>query len=195
MEYYVVLICMAQMRVLKSEGTVTEEEDELVVVARNTAAQTLPYAVVRLETVIRLYYLRHSFKFCDTYMTYFLSMLVNIVMESKSGKLVAFKEKDSLEHLRSTLVLCLQGLADQGRHAHVTAVICKLLLERQAPEDANMLGGYIPLDILETRSTMDERVYSAYPLQSGMAENPDASRLENLVKKYNLDQEDAAESS
>ena len=191
MEYYVVLMRMSQIPILKSKGSPKAAEDEIWATARKRAAETLSHAVIRLETVIRLYYLRHSFEFCDTYMTYPLWTLANTLMKAKSGRQMAvFHEApDSLEHLRSTLVLCLRGLADQSRHAHMAGVIFRLLFERQTPEDADIIGRYIPLDILEDRSAMDHPVRSACPLHAdGANENPDMSRPEDLANKHSLEQ-------
>lgn len=182
MEYYVVLIRMSQIQILKPKGPAIADKDEIWVTARKTAAETLSHAVIRLETVIRLYYLRHSFEFCDTYMTYPLCTLANIVMKAKSGRQMALfhEASDSLEHLRSTLVLCLRGLAEQSRHAHMAGVTFRLLFERQTPEDADIIRRYIPLDILEDRSAMDHPVHSACLLHAdGANENPDMSRLDD----------------
>ena len=186
MEYHVVLIRMSQMQILKRRGPATAEEDKLWAAARKTAAETLPHAVIQLETVMRLYYLRHSFEYCDIYMSYFLWTLANIVMEFLRGKqaIPAFKEvPDSPEHLWSTLVLCLNGMANQGRYSHMVGFICRLLFKRQTPEDATIIRRYIPLDILEDQSAMAQHVHSACPLHGDRAsENPDVSRPGDMVR-------------
>lgn len=185
MEYYVMHIAMSRMQILETQGPSTVTKCSAA--ARNASAEVLPYAVIRLETLIRLYYLRHSFEHCDTFIVYFLSTLVNIIMDSKRGRQVAFRETDSLEHLRSTLVLGIKGLADQGHHIYLAAVIGRLLVERQAPEDINMLAKHISMDTLDARPATGWHVHSAYPLHTGMSdEDPDISRLENLFKDHSL---------
>lgn len=178
MEYHGVMIILSRMHISESA---TDADAALVETAHEAAAETLPQAVVQFETVIRLYYLRHSFEYYDGYLAHFLSILVDIVMESRVDN------TSDPEHARSTLVLCLKGLADQGRHVYIAGVIWKLLCDRQTPEHLNILGSYVALDMLDDRSTLGQRVYSAYPLAMGVTEDLDASRLENLTKGHDLE--------
>lgn len=187
MEYHIVLIALSRMHILEAtKGSLTGNLVSLVASAHEAAGETLAHASIQFETVMRLYYLRHSFEYCDTYLTHSLNMLCNMVMESRASG-CSSQHADASEHLRSTLVLSLKGLADQGRHIYITAVIFKLLCDRQTPDDLNLLGTYVGLDNLENRSTFEERVHSAYPLETSTANNPEPSRLENIVRGQSID--------
>lgn len=96
-------------------------------------------------------------------------------------------EAEVREHRRSTLILCLKGLADQGKHAHIAAVICILLLDRQTLEDLDLIGAHIGTDFLEDRSMLGQLVHSAYPLQTGTMNDVDSTRLETLLRENNLE--------
>ncbi|KAK3301844.1 uncharacterized protein B0T15DRAFT_563508 [Chaetomium strumarium] len=81
-------------------------------------------AARHLETLLRLYYLRHGFEHLDIYSGYFLT-----------------QQGD----LRSTLLLAAKGLHDQGRSAYIHKAVLRRLSAEMAPRDrralAELLGG------------------------------------------------------
>ena len=112
--------------------------------------------------------------------------MCNIAMESRFNGSAGGLDADPREHLRLTLALCLEGLADQGKHVRIAAVMCRLLIDRQIPEDLNLLGAHTGMDILEDRSMLGQPVHSAYPLGTGTMNGADSSRLESLLMKHKL---------
>ena len=186
MEYNITLVTLSRVRISADTIDGPTANNSLVNSARRAAAEIMPLAVVNLETVIRLHYIRHSFEFYEGHLTGFLTTMCNIAMESRLAGSTDSLEADAREHLRSTLVLCLRGLADQGKHVHIAAVICRLLLDRQIPEDLNLLGAHVGMDILGDRSVLGQPVHSAYLLETGTANDSDSSRLENLLREHNL---------
>ena len=187
MEYYTALITLSRIRISADTIDGPTAGNSLTCSARRAAAQNLSRAIVRLETIIRLHFLRHSHEYYEGHLTGVLTTMCNIAMESCLAGSKDYTEAEVLEHRRSTLILCLKGLADQGKHVHIAAVICRLLLDRQIPEDLDLLGAHIGMDVLNDRSMLGQPVYSAYPLEPATMEDTDSSRLENLLRGNNLE--------
>jgi hypothetical protein len=61
-------------------------------------------AKVGLETLARLYYLRHSFDACDVFLCNFLVFVANIAIEALNGAM----DGVSSNVLQSTIILCAQ---------------------------------------------------------------------------------------
>lgn len=93
---------------------------------------------------------------------------------------------ETIKSLRSTIILSLKGLYDQGQHIHLTSVIYRLLRDRLAPRDLAILQNYVIWDPLTPEEPLlVEYAQSHYPLTMGNKdEDPTSARLENLVKEY-----------
>ena len=186
MEYYTALITLSRIRISSDTIGGPTAGNSLACSARRAAVEILPHAIVRLETIIRLHFLRHSFEYYEGHLTGFLTTMCSIVMALCLAGREESPDAEVLEHRRSTLILCLQGLAAQGKHVHIAAVICRLLLDRQMPVDLDLLGAHIGTDLLEDRSMLGQPVYSAFPLETATMDDADSSRLENLLRENNL---------
>jgi hypothetical protein len=97
-------------------------------------------AQVRLEAVMRLYYLRHSFELYDPWIIPSMVMLGNIAMdeiEANTGN-----ETEALSFYRSTLILSAQSLESQARHCHIGALVSIQLQNRMTPGDLQLVRTY-----------------------------------------------------
>lgn len=63
MEYYLTLIKLSCIRISGDTVDGPTAGDSLAISARRAAARILPLATIKLETIIRLYFLRHSFEY------------------------------------------------------------------------------------------------------------------------------------
>ena len=187
MEYCITLIKLSRVHVSADTVDSPTAGNSLVNSARRAAAGILPVAIIKLETIIRLHFLRHSFEYYEGHLTGVLTTMCNIAMESCFAGSDNYPEAEVREHRRSTLILCLKGLADQGKHVHIAAVICRLLLDGQLPEDLSFLEAYIGTDILKDRIMLEQPVHSAYPLEMGTMNDANSSRLEKLLWEHNLE--------
>lgn len=163
-------------------------------------SRTGPAAMRHLETVARLYYTRHGFEACDSFLAYFLALLVSISLRALEGSGDGARlspGRGRPEVLRSTLVLAMRGLRDQGRHLHVCKVLFRLLRDRLRPAEADVLarfiaaegqgGGGVGGEEVEEEGTADLALHtrSRFPVPVvKMGEDLNASILENLVEKY-----------
>ncbi|PHH59446.1 hypothetical protein CDD81_3176 [Ophiocordyceps australis] len=94
-------------------------------------------ALSRLETILRLYFLRHGFDFFDAYLTYFLWLLADSSLNySVYGSM---QDDVGLSALQSNLVLSFKGLGDQSRITLVSCVTILILRDRISAEDMKVV--------------------------------------------------------
>lgn len=140
-------------------------------------------ALRRLETVARLYFVRHSFEFCDAFLLLFLSTLGMLALESLRD---LAEDAETLRDVRSTLILSVKGLRDQGQHIHIAAATYRLLLSRLSPEDLSVVQGHAPWNpVDENEPLVAQHIQSQWPLAIlGRDCDPEASSLEALASKF-----------
>ncbi|KAM0248381.1 hypothetical protein ACHAQJ_009506 [Trichoderma viride] len=157
---------------------------EASTIMKETAYSTAAFAAARLETVTRLYYIRHSFEFFDSFLTIHLSFMAGAAMDAL--KMTPAHEVDTAKSLRSTIILSLKGLYDQGQHIHLTSVIYRLLRDRLEPKDLEILLNYVVWDPLTPEEPLlVQYAQSQYPLTMGNKDaDPTSAQVENLVKQY-----------
>lgn len=181
--------------------------------ATTHVSRTGPAAMRHLETVARLYYVRHGFEGCDSSLAYFLALLASISLRALEGggngaRLAA--GRGSPEILRSTLVLAMKGLHDQGRNLHVCKVLFRLLRDRMQPAEADILGRFVISSVdgvgagggdgggegEESEADLALHTRSRFPVPVvKMGEDLDAALLENLVEKYQAVSLESSDSS
>ncbi|UKZ84703.1 uncharacterized protein TrAFT101_000603 [Trichoderma asperellum] len=175
MELYLATILFSSKQIGISEPSTIKKE---------TAYSTASHAAARLETITRLYYIRHSFEYSDSFLTIHLSFVAGAAMDAL--KTTPAHETSTARSLRSTIILSLKGLYDQGQHIHLTSVIYRLLRDRLEPKDLELLQNHVDWDPLTPEEPLlVQYAQSHYPLTMGSKEaDPDGARLENLVKQY-----------
>jgi hypothetical protein len=175
MELYLATILFSSKQTGISESSIIKKE---------TAYSTASHAASRLETITRLYYIRHSFEYCDSFLTIHLSFVAGAAMDAL--KATPAHEASTARSLKSTIILSLKGLYDQGKHIHLTSVIYRLLRDRLEPKDLELLQNHVDWDPLAPEEPLlVQYAQSHYPLTMGSKEaDPDGARLENLVKQY-----------
>jgi hypothetical protein len=118
-------------------------------------------AVSHLETVIRLYYLRHGFEGTDIFLLHFLGFLNHITMnaiETSAGS-------SFLEARRSTLLLLTKGLHDQS-HAHFLArAILRYQVSQMRLEDVELLRQFVEIEEDNViYGPLEQAVHSDWPV-------------------------------
>ncbi|KAJ6442817.1 Alkaline proteinase [Purpureocillium lavendulum] len=194
MEYQVVLFALSQMPTaehLPSPLSPSSSEESGVTEVSQRGGST---ALGRLETVVRLYYSRHSFEYCDSFLLIFLSVLGMAALEHMEGLV---RDPDMLRAIRSTLVLSIKGLYDQGKHIHMAAATYQLLRSRLSPDDLAAVRGYGHWDpVDENEPLVAQHIQSQWPLTIlGRDGDPEASTLQSLATKYDRMSLDTSESA
>ncbi|KAH6650068.1 hypothetical protein F5144DRAFT_555191 [Chaetomium tenue] len=120
-------------------------------------------AVNHLETVVRLYYLRHGFEATDSFLLHFLGFLNHITMnaiETSAGS-------SFLEARRSTMLLLTKGIYDQSRVHYVAAAVLRLQIGLMRPEDVDLLKRFVDIEADQLiYGPLKQAVHSSWPVYS-----------------------------
>lgn len=150
-----------------------------------------PQAVVAeatryLQTLVRLYYLRHGFESMD------LFIVVPLVhagfrclddIRAHGDRLAPAR----LEVLRATLLLVAKGLHSQRAHHYLAEALFRVVRGRMRPQEASLLQTTLPFDEgeAERRSAMAQAVRSHWPVAVvKKKEDLDEHVLGRLVENY-----------
>jgi len=144
---------------------------------------------MRLETVIRLYYLRHSFSFSDSFLVYYLSVLTRATLETMGDSDKPLLDPHQMETLRSTILLCMKGMNEQGQNNYISEVVYRVLKDSLSQQDLHALKTSVNLiEWNEDDMFIAKQCRSQWPLPGvKVYENPRAAgidrSLDRLVKK------------
>lgn len=140
-------------------------------------------ATAYLETLVRLYFLRHGFESFDP----FLIHPLNVLGFSTINKINEEPESPDITANRSTVWLVAKGAYDQGRSHYLGHVTLRFLKNTMRAEEARLLGQMTELEGLDEEPPEAQM----YEIQSRWApsilkvtDDPEAQRLSNLVKAY-----------
>lgn len=118
-------------------------------------------AVTNYETLIRLYYLRHGFEACDSFLIHFLGTLNHLSMNA----IESCGNSVYLESHRSTVVLLTKGIYDQSRSHFVARAVLRLQVSLMRPEDFELLRRYVEIDESQLiYGPLEQTVYSDWPV-------------------------------
>jgi len=159
---------------------------------RNAAEQIVTQASVQLESILRLYYLRHSFEAYDSTLTIFLAQLANLTLEplEQLERDPGNAPPEVSESLLSTLVLCFNGLYEQSKSAYIAGVMLMVMKKRLSADVRNAVGRYVTIEETDgDTDPMDETdLEFSHPILSelilpgtSLSDDPKSWRLKNLV--------------
>ncbi|KAJ4244801.1 hypothetical protein NW762_014379 [Fusarium torreyae] len=154
----------------------------------NTKQEPSPQRVAadakkHLQTLVRLYYLRHGFEAMDLF-------IVIPLMLTGYDCLDAIQEKmpeAELETLRSTLILVAHGLYHQRRNHYLAQALFRVIRGKMRPQEVSLLKSSMALDKdeIDAESEMAISVRSHWPVSVvKKQEDMDLHILTNLVESY-----------
>lgn len=151
-----------------------------------------------LQTLVRLYYLRHGFDAMDLFIVIPLVLAGFKCIDAISDQ----TPQPELEDLRSTLVLVAKGLYSQRRNHYLAEALYRVVRGRMRPQEVTLLRDTVDLDDDDDEKTagrqaMVQTVRSHWPV-SIVRRDEDVEEyvLKNLVDNYaHLNIEDAPERS
>lgn len=136
-----------------------------------------------LQTLVRLYYLRHGYDAMDLF-------IVIPLMLTASDCIDAINEQTSasqLESLRSTLILVAKGLYSQRRNHHLAEALFRVIRGRMRPSEIALFRGIMNID----KDQPDEKPEMAHAVRSHWPvsvvrkkEDLDDHIFTNLVENY-----------
>jgi hypothetical protein len=102
-------------------------------------ADIIVQAYTRIETLVRLYYIRHNCETYDALLIFCFLHLGNRTLEMLRSDSVSAKD---LKSYHSTLMICAQGLHDQGRNSFLSSRLFFTLRDLMEPREKSLLMAY-----------------------------------------------------
>ncbi|KAF3034799.1 hypothetical protein E8E12_004503 [Didymella heteroderae] len=143
-----------------------------------TALRIQNEAYIRFETVMRIRHLRHSFDAYDAWGLLFLIYLGNLAIESLSNEDSIVAKLTTTEVIRSTAMLCINGLVSQSRYVYAGTLLSCSLIEQLSPVDRAHLGRYIYPGIGQVDHLFD----SEWPLPNIKVERNEEATMNHILK-------------
>ncbi|KAI8407739.1 hypothetical protein FOFC_13180 [Fusarium oxysporum] len=152
--------------------------------------ETVPEALVinakiSLETVFRLYYMRHGFEIFDPLMLQFHSFVGFMALKELSDG--REKPPGLVKALQSTLALATLGLRDQGKNSYLGDTIFRILRDMAASKHALPANEIIAMskEDEDTKAEIAEHINSQFPINVvSIADDPEPHRVESLISQY-----------
>ncbi|KAL7948831.1 hypothetical protein V8C42DRAFT_230446 [Trichoderma barbatum] len=145
--------------------------------------QVVAEAKRHIQTLIRLYYLRHGYEAMDLFLVIPLMLAGSECVEAINDQTPAAE----LEVLRSTLILVAKGLYNQRRNHYLAEALFRVIRGRMRPSELSLLRDTMKIDESEwdEKSSMVQAVRSKWPVSVvKKKEDLDAHILTNLVENY-----------
>lgn len=135
-----------------------------------------------INVLIRLYYFRHGFEDAHVYLTSPLTKLGFMALNNIHGQASA----QELEDQRSSLLLALRGLREQGRNYYITRTVYYLLRTQLRPEEFRLLQGLEDsVTAADERPSLESELQSAWtPRVVDISEDPVEEELSKLAKEF-----------
>ena len=181
MHYHNVIIILLESSVSTSSGS--DARPLLPGQIDETPSQIAYKSKIFLQTLIHLYYLRHSFEAVDTFIIHFLSLAAFISI----GVLKRGDQTPEIDDLRSTALLCTKGLYDQGKSFYLARITFQIVQDSLSPSDAEILKQYVRAEEpnREEEHIRAEEVQSQWPVNiTSIDDDAEKQTLSNLVKPY-----------
>jgi len=150
-----------------------------------------------LQTLVRLYYLRHGYEAMDLFIVIPLMLAASDCIDAINEQTPA----SELESLRSTLVLVTKGLYTQRRNHYLAEALFRVIRGRMRPPEVALFRGILDMDgdQVVDKPDMAQTVRSSWPVSVvKKKDDVDAYILTNLVENYahlNVENERPEESS
>ncbi|CAN9255139.1 unnamed protein product [Alternaria alternata] len=116
-------------------------------------------------------------------MIYFMVYIGNLALEDLGSNQL---NNASVEDLRSTLVLCANGLQSYGKAFHVAKLAHYALSTRVSTRDLRLLQAYSgSQDNAVEEQTLISHAHSSWPIPifDVKEEDPEAARLKNMIER------------
>ena len=146
------------------------------------------FSKICLETVVRLYYLRHGFERADVFLVQSLAVLayisvgqIDFLASSKSSSV------EDIEAAQSTLVLAAKGLHDQGRNYYVHHTVFHLILNSMRSQEVSIMHRFTNVEVedIVADQLRAKHISAQYPIKVlNIRDDPEQKRLDNLVNEY-----------
>lgn len=131
MYYCHVVICIFEPHVASEDTGAGSSGKPTLLEFKSTPQQVIAKARAQLETLIRLYYMRHSFETFDSLIMHFLSFFSFLSVGNLS---LTDADPERVEATYSSVILAGKGLRDQARSCQLARVVSQLVHNSLGPE-------------------------------------------------------------
>ena len=145
--------------------------------------QIVADAKKHLQTVLRLYYLRHGYEAMDLFIVIPLMLAASECLDAINEQTPA----SQLEVLRSTLILVAKGLYNQRRNHYLAEALFRVIRGRMRPSEVALFKGIMNIDEAKEveKPDMAQTVRSHWPVRVvKKKEDLDSHILTKLVENY-----------
>lgn len=142
-------------------------------------------AYIRLETLVRLYYLRHGFEELNSFMVQFCASLCQMTIDT----IAAEEGYLDIEHLKSTVLLAAKGLYDQSRSYYLAKGAFWIQLHAMRQEERELMRKFVVMDgdeVLEGK--LEQGFQSDWPAY-GRSYHEERRSLSNLLEGLTVESE------
>ncbi|KAF3001345.1 hypothetical protein E8E13_006029 [Curvularia kusanoi] len=138
-----------------------------------------------LQTLVRIYYLRHGYEAMDLFIVIPLMLLASDCVDALDAA-NSQTPSDQLESLRSTLILVTMGLVTQRKNHYLANALFHVIRGRMRPADVALFrtAGNIDANVLNGKPDMAVAVRSHWPVSIVKKEEKEKQVLKNLVDSY-----------
>lgn len=147
--------------------------------------QIVADATRHLQTLIRIYYLRHGYEAMDLFIVIPLMLAASDCVDALAAADTQTPPED-LELLRSTLILVAMGLFTQRKNHYLANALFHVIRGRMRPADVALFRsiGNIDANVLDGKPDMAVAVRSHWPVSVVKKEEKHKLVLKNLVDSY-----------
>ncbi|KAE8847633.1 hypothetical protein PTNB85_01476 [Pyrenophora teres f. teres] len=187
-EYHSMLMTLFSTQLSATDGS----SDSLTAYQRNSAQAIITQSTIELESILRIYYLRHSFEAYDAMLVIFLAHLANTTLASieQLEQDPSSVPTETSETLLSALILCFKGLHDQSKNAYIASLMLAVMKDRLSVDVRKAVARHVPHDDQDSESEWLEELSTeqSKPIISELVlpgtnlhEDPQMWRLANLA--------------
>jgi len=150
---------LGPLNAVESNNLRTSDND-LVMAMGNTPREIVSNSVACMETILRLYYLRHGFETSDLVLSQFLLLVCFSSLQDLSRA-----DQATRESKLSTIILCAKGLLEQSRNFYLAEFIFYRLRDAMDSNTARTLKEFTEMEEDEERTgEMVRHVQSDWPI-------------------------------
>lgn len=149
--------------------------------------ELIPKAIVSnaerdMNVLLRLYYLRHGFEDPQSYLVSSLTKLGFMALHNINDQ----TPPEALHYTRSSLLLVLKGLREQGRNYYLTRTIYYIVKNQLRPQEAGLLhGAEDPETELDKVPELESEVQSTWsPSVVDISDDLSEEELSKLAKRF-----------
>ncbi|KAI9154761.1 Nitrogen assimilation transcription factor nirA [Paramyrothecium foliicola] len=148
-----------------------------------TPEEIVTDAKICLETLMHLFYRRHSF---ESFFTFALIGISQMGFEAVKRISEPHTDPALYEAMRATVVLCGKGLRDLHNNFYLAEVVLRVYCDSLRPQDQNLLLQFSSIsEEAERKALVAKHAHTAWPGNIiDITRNPKEDRVDNLIKAH-----------